>query len=142
MQNRRDRLKNLTALLLLVGIGVLFSGCDTSESSVEVYSVQYSVLTETLGEDGSALLNRVFFDDESGTQTLEFDPQEQSFNTFVELVPGDTIYLRAEGTMATGRMILQIAVGGDDGSQFVRSNFNMPYSDGELWIEIPREALP
>ena len=142
MRNLRGRLIPLATLLLLCGIGVFTWGCESgTESNVGSYSVTYLFEGQYL-QDGSALVSTVYYDDADGTQTVDLDPPQSGWSTTVNLVPGDTIYLRVEGTVVSGRFRLQAQVFGDDGSFFARTADGMPYDTGDVYVEIPREALP
>jgi len=141
MRYRGGRAGTLAALLLICGPLLFSVGCESGTEGADSYWVTYVALTEVPGQ-GSAVINRVFYDDETGTQEIELDPAEEEWSESVLLAPGDTFYFRGEGTFTSGRMTLQIQIQGDDGSTLARTADGMPISDGELFVEIPREALP
>ena len=141
MRYGRGRAGMLAFLLLLCGPLLLSVGCESGTEGADSYWVTYVALTEVQGQ-GSAVINRVFYDDETGTQEIELDPAEEEWSESVLLAPGDTFYFRAEGTFTTGRMTLQIQIQGDDGSILARTADGMPTSDGEHFVEIARETLP
>ena len=141
MRNIGGRVKILTALLVLGLTVVLTSGCESGTEGADSYWVTYRVETEAQ-DQGSAVVHRVIYDGDGGPVELELDPARESWNEAVLLAPGDTIFLRAEGTVAAGRLVLQIGVQGDDGSFFARTADGMPLTDGEVFIETDREVLP
>jgi hypothetical protein len=129
-------------LTLLAALGLSLPGCESgTESDASSYRINYLVAGEFIS-DGSAKLLRVLYDDADGTQTIEFDPAEEGWSNSLTLVPGETIYLRAEGTVVSGRFLLQVQILGDDGSMLARTNDSEPFEDGDVFVEIPRETLP
>ena len=141
MRNRRGHSQLFALLLLVTGLCLVSVGCESNTEGADSYWVNYVVRTEAQAS-GSAVIDHVFYEDEDGSQTVAIDPPEADWSQVAILAPGDTIYLRAEGTVDAGRLVLQIEVQADNGSTFVRTANNMPTSDGPVFIEIPAETLP
>jgi hypothetical protein len=127
--------------ILLTAAVLATAGCESGSDGPDSYSVEYLVAGDVIA-DGSADLVRVVYDDADGEQSLEFDPPEEGWSTSLDLLPGDTIYLRAEGTVVSGRFVLQVQIVGDDGSMRAYTNDAEPWEDGDVYVEIPREQLP
>ena len=141
MRNPSYRVKIVLTLLLLGVTGLFTTGCESGTEGADSYWVTYRVETEAQ-DQGSAVVHRVFYDGDAGRVELGLDPAQESWSESVLLAPGDTIFLRAEGTVVAGRLVLQIGVQGDDGSIFARTADGMPFSDGEVSIFTDQEVLP
>ena len=141
MRNPSYRVRTVIALLLLGVTGLFTAGCESGTEGADSYWVTYRVETEAQ-DQGSAVVHHVFYDGDAGRVELGLDPAQESWSESVLLAPGDTIFLRAEGTVTAGRLVLQIGVQGDDGSVFARTADGMPLSDGEVFIETDQEVLP
>ena len=135
----------LPLLVLLLAVGLATTGCESASDPVAgdlTYSVRYRATAEFIAT-GSAQLDRIVYDDEDGNEievTVFADPNQWSET--IMLASGDTYFVRAEGTVDSGRLIVQVELFGSDGSFEVFSGSMPNFDTGSFWVQVSRDTLP